>query len=266
MAMDLELRGKVALVTGSTAGIGLAIAQALAAEGAEVVVNGRTQRRVDDAVRAVKESTTAGTVRGIAADLGTREGADRLIAALPSVDVLVNNLGIFEAKPFVEITDADWMTMFETNVLSGVRLARHYFPGMLTAGWGRVIFISSESAVQIPSEMIHYGMTKTAQVAIARGLAEMTKGTAVTVNSVLAGPTRSEGVEQFIEQLARSNGTDAAGVEKEFFATMRPTSLLKRFEDPAEIGTVVAFLASPKASAINGAAVRAEGGVVQAAL
>jgi NAD(P)-dependent dehydrogenase (short-subunit alcohol dehydrogenase family) len=229
-------------------------------------VNGRTQQRVDDAVRAVRDAVPQGTVRGIAADLGTRAGADRMITALPAVDVLVNNLGVFEAKPFVEITDAEWLTMFETNVLSGVRLARHYFPRMLSAGWGRVIFISSESAVQIPSEMIHYGMTKTAQVAVARGLAELTKGTAVTVNSVLAGPTRSEGVEQFIEQLASAKGTDAAGVEREFFANMRPTSLLKRFEDPAEIATVVAFLASPKASGINGAAVRAEGGVLRAAL
>src|SRR5689334_3356246 len=264
--MDLGLSGKVALVTGSTAGIGLAIAHALAAEGADVVVNGRTQRRVDEAMRTVREAASKAKVRGIAADLGTRDGSDRLISALPSVDVLVNNLGIFEAKPFAEITDAEWMTMFETNVLSGVRLARHYFPRMLSAGRGRVIFISSESAVQIPAEMIHYGMTKTAQIAVARGLAQLTQGTAVTVNSVLAGPTRSEGVEQFIEQLASAKGTDTAGVEREFFATMRPTSLLKRFETPAEIAAVVAFLASPKASAINGAAVRAEGGVVQAAL
>jgi NAD(P)-dependent dehydrogenase (short-subunit alcohol dehydrogenase family) len=264
--MDLGLSNKVALVTGSTAGIGLAIAQALAAEGAEVVVNGRTQRRVDDAITAVRKAQPRSSVRGIAADLGTREGAERLIAALPSVDVLVNNLGIFEAKPFAEITDAEWLTMFETNVLSGVRLSRHYLPRMLTAGWGRVLFISSESAVQIPAEMIHYGMTKTAQVAVARGLAELTKGTAVTVNSVLPGPTRSEGVEQFIDQLASAKGTDTAGVEREFFATMRPTSLLSRFEEPAEIGAVVAFLASPKASAINGAAVRADGGVIRAAL
>ena len=264
--MDLELSGRAALVTGSTAGIGLAIAQALAAEGAEVVVNGRTQRRVDEAVRAIREAAGNAPVRGIAADLGTREGADRLIAALPSVDVLVNNLGIFEAKPFAEITDAEWMTMFETNVLSGVRLARHYFPGMLTAGWGRVIFISSESAVQIPSEMIHYGVTKSAQVALARGMAEMTAGTGVTVNSVLAGPTRSEGVEQFVAGLAKDRGVSEKQVEEEFFKTVRPTSLIRRFETPDEVAAVVTFLCGQGASGVNGAAVRAEGGVLKGML
>jgi len=264
--MDLELSGRAALVTGSTAGIGLAIAQALAAEGAEVVVNGRTQRRVDEAVRAIREAAGNAPVRGIAADLGTREGADRLIAALPSVDVLVNNLGIFEAKPFAEITDAEWMTMFETNVLSGVRLARHYFPGMLTAGWGRVIFISSESAVQIPSEMIHYGVTKSAQVALARGMAEMTAGTGVTVNSVLAGPTRSEGVEQFVAGLAKDRGVSEKQVEEEFFKTVRPTSLIRRFETPDEVAAVVTFLCGQGASGVNGAAIRAEGGVLKGML
>jgi NAD(P)-dependent dehydrogenase (short-subunit alcohol dehydrogenase family) len=265
--MDLQLAGKTALVTGSTAGIGLAIAQALAREGAAVTVNGRTERRVRDAVRTVRDAAPgAADVRGLVADLSTRQGAEKVIEELPTVDVLVNNLGVYQAKPFGEITDDEWLRIFETNVLSGVRLARQYLPHMLAGGWGRVIFISSESAVQIPAEMIHYGMTKTAQVAVARGLAEMTKGTNVTVNSVLAGPTRSEGVETFVADIARSKGVDAAAVERDFFATMRPTSLLKRFEEPSEIAAVVAFLASPLSSAINGAAVRAEGGLVQAAL
>jgi len=264
--MDLQLKGKTALVSGSTAGIGLAIADVLAAEGAQVIINGRTGVRVEEALRAIRSHTYDADVRGIAADLATAKGCEELLAALPAVDILVNNLGIFEPKPFAEISDSDWLRFFEANVLSGVRLSRHYLPRMLSAGWGRVIFISSESAINIPAEMIHYGMTKTAQVAVARGLAEMTKGTAVTVNSVLAGPTRSEGVETFLKQIAGAKGIGVADVEKEFFANIRPTSLLHRFEEPAEIAHVVAFVASPRAAAINGAAVRAEGGVVQAAL
>jgi NAD(P)-dependent dehydrogenase (short-subunit alcohol dehydrogenase family) len=264
--MDLQLKGKTALVTGSTAGIGLAIADALAAEGAHVTINGRTGARVDEALRAIRTHTPDANVRGIAADLATAKGCQELLAALPAVDILVNNLGIFEPKPFAEIPDSDWLRFFEANVMSGVRMSRHYLPKMLSAGWGRVIFISSESAINIPAEMIHYGMTKTAQVSIARGLAEMTKGTAVTVNSVLPGPTRSEGVETFVKQMADAKGLGVGDVEKEFFANIRPTSLLKRFEEPSEIAQVVAFVASPRAAAINGAAVRAEGGVVQAAL
>jgi NAD(P)-dependent dehydrogenase (short-subunit alcohol dehydrogenase family) len=264
--MDLQLKGKTALVTGSTAGIGLAIADALAAEGAHVTINGRTGARVDEALRAIRTHTPDANVRGIAADLATAKGCQELLAALPAVDILVNNLGIFEPKPFAEIPDSDWLRFFEANVMSGVRMSRHYLPKMLSAGWGRVIFISSESALNIPAEMIHYGMTKTAQVSIARGLAEMTKGTAVTVNSVLPGPTRSEGVETFVKQMADAKGLGVGDVEKEFFANIRPTSLLKRFEEPSEIAQVVAFVASPRAAAINGAAVRAEGGVVQAAL
>lgn len=262
--MDLQLKGKRALVTGSTAGIGLAIATTLAAEGANVVVNGRTEARVEQAVQTIQKQTPAADVRGIAADLATAPGCQRLVALLPAVDILVNNLGIFEPKPFAEIPDGDWLRMFEANVLSGVRLSRHYLPKMLAAGWGRVIFISSESAVNIPAEMIHYGMTKTAQIAVARGLAEMTKGTAVTVNSVLPGPTRSEGVEMFLKQMAGA-GRSVDDVEKEFFKSIRPTSLLKRFEEPEEIAQVVAFVASPLAAAINGSAVRAEGGCVQSA-
>jgi NAD(P)-dependent dehydrogenase (short-subunit alcohol dehydrogenase family) len=256
--MELQLRGKRALVTGSTAGIGFAIARALANEGAQVIVTGRTQERVDAAVREI-----GGGARGIAADLGTARGAARLLAELPEVEVLVNNVGIFEARPFTEIADEDWLRLFETNVLSGVRLSRGYLPGMVRAGWGRVIFISSESALQIPAEMIHYGVTKTAQLALSRGLAETVAGTGVTVNVVLPGPTRSEGVSVFVEGLARSKGMSAEQVEREFFRDMRPTSLLKRFESPEEIAPLVVFLASPLSSAITGSALRADGGVVR---
>jgi NAD(P)-dependent dehydrogenase (short-subunit alcohol dehydrogenase family) len=255
--MNLQLEGKTALVTGSTAGIGLAIATTLAQEGASVIVNGRTQARVDKAVR------ESGAENGIAADLGTDSGIHTVVERFPSVDILVNNLGIFEPKPFEQITDDDWRRFFEVNVLSGVRLSRHYFAGMKQRNWGRIIFISSESGLQIPAEMIHYGMTKTAQLAIARGMAETTAGTAVTVNSVLPGPTESEGVGQFVNQLAASQNVDRSTIDREFFARARPTSLLQRFERPEEIATVVAFLASPLASAINGASVRADGGVVR---
>jgi len=256
--MDLQLKGKKALVTGSTAGIGFATARALAREGVQVVVNGRTQERVDAAVGHIGPGA-----RGIAADLGTARGTAHLVEQLPDVDILVNNLGIFEAKPFAEISDEDWLRIFETNVLSGVRLARRYLPAMVRAGWGRVIFISSESALQIPAEMIHYGVTKTAQLALSRGLAETMAGTGVTVNVVLPGPTRSEGVATFVEGLARSKGMPAEQVEREFFRDMRPSSLLKRFESTEEIAPLVVFLSSPLASAITGSALRADGGVVR---
>lgn len=256
--MDFQLAGKTALVTGSTAGIGLAIATALASDGARVVVNGRTQQRVDQAIE------RSGAAHGIAADLGTEAGARAVIEKFPELDILVNNLGIFEPKAFEEIPDDDWRRFFEVNVLSGVRLSRHYIGPMKRKNWGRIVFISSESALQIPAEMIHYGMTKTAQLAVSRGLAETTAGTAVTVNAVLPGPTASEGVADFVESLARERGADRREVEAEFFRTMRPTSLLKRFATPEELAAVVAFVCSPRASAINGAAVRADGGVVRA--
>src|SRR3954470_17523639 len=263
--MDFELRGKRALVSGSTAGIGFAIAQAFAAEGASVIVNGRGEERTAKAVAAIRESGGPGAdVRGITADLGTAEGCATLIAALPEVDVLVNNVGIFEAKPFGEITDAEWLHFFEVNVLSGVRLSRAYLPGMLARNWGRILFISSESALQIPVEMIQYGTTKTAQLAVARGLAEMTVGTAVTVNSILPGPTKSEGVADFVGGLAAQQGKSADDVERDFFKHARPTSLLQRFESPAEIAALTAFIASPRASGVNGAALRVDGGVVRA--
>ena len=261
--MNLGLQGKLAVVSGSTAGIGLAIAAALAAEGAKVVINGRTQARVDAALKAIQQRVSGADLRGVPADLGTASGVESFFRQVPAADVLVNNLGIFEPKPFLEIPDADWVRFFEVNVLSGVRLARAYLPGMLKINWARIIFISSESAQHIPAEMIHYGMTKTAQVAIARGLAESAAGTGVTVNSILAGPTASEGVGGFLESMAKQQNISTAEIERQFFASARPSSLLKRFETPEEVAAVVAFVASAQALAINGAAVRAEGGVVR---
>lgn len=261
--MDFGLKGKTAVVSGSTAGIGFAIAATLAAEGAKVVVNGRTEARVAAALEQIRQRVKEADVRGVAADLGTAGGVNAFVKQVPDADVLVNNLGIFEIKPFAEISDADWLRFFEVNVLSGVRLARHYLPCMVKRNWGRIIFISSESGQHIPVEMIHYGMTKTAQIAIARGIAESLAGTGVTVNSILAGPTASEGAGRFVERMAKEQGVTPAEIEKQFFASVRPTSLLKRFETPEEVAAVVTFVASTQAVAINGAAVRAEGGVVR---
>ena len=252
------------MVTGSTAGIGYAIAEALAKEGATVIVNGRTQARVDTALGNLKKnSRLRGKVEGLAADLGTAQGVQKAVEQYADVEILVNNLGIFEPKAFEEIPDEDWLRFFEVNVLSGVRLSRHYLPRMKQRNWGRIVFISSESALQTPAEMIHYGMTKTAQLAIARGLAETTAGTNVTVNSVLPGPTASEGVTDFVAQMAAHKKLDRGEVEREFFRDVRPSSLLKRFETPEEIAAVVAFVCSPLSSAINGTALRADGGVVR---
>ena len=263
--MDFQLQGKRALVSGSTAGIGFAIARALAAEGARVIVNGRTEERTSAAVRAIRDSGLPDAdVRGVAADLGTAAGCAQLVQREPDVDILVNNVGIFAAKPFAEIDDAEWLHFFEVNVLSGVRLSRAYLPGMLNRNWGRILFISSESALQIPVEMIQYGTTKTAQLAVARGLAEMTSGTAVTVNCILPGPTKSEGVADFVSGLAAQQGKSAADVERDFFKHARPTSLLQRFESPDEIAALTAFIASPRASGVNGAALRVDGGVIRA--
>src|SRR5579863_5450936 len=262
--MDLQLDDKRALVSGSTAGIGYAIAQALASEGAHVIVNGRTQQRVDAAIHGLTSARLKGKVEGFAADLGTSDGVNQITAKYPDVEILVNNLGIFEPKPFEQIPDADWLRFFEVNVLSGVRLSRYYLPRMKERGWGRIVFISSESALQIPKEMIHYGMTKTAQLAIARGLAETTVGTNVTVNTVLPGPTESEGAGEFVDQMASARNISREEVEREFFRSVRPSSLLKRFARVEEVAAMVAFVCSPVSSATNGAALRADGGVVQA--
>jgi NAD(P)-dependent dehydrogenase (short-subunit alcohol dehydrogenase family) len=262
--MDLKLEGKRALVTGSTLGIGHAIARRLAREGAHVVLHGRTAARVDAAIAELRHHTQGAAVTGVAADLSTPAGSRIITELVPEVDVLVNNAGIYGAKPFEQLDDRDWHTTLEVNLLAGARLAQYYLPRMLAHGGGRIIFISSESAVQIPVEMIHYGVSKTAQAALARGLAEMTRGTTVTVNSVLAGPTRSEGVAEFVGGVAREQGTTEAQVEADFFSTLRPSSLLQRFATPDEVADVVAFVASPVASAINGAAVRADGGTIRA--
>jgi NAD(P)-dependent dehydrogenase (short-subunit alcohol dehydrogenase family) len=261
--MNIDLSGKTALVTGSTSGIGHAIAKGLAATGASVVVNGRTQAKVDAAAAALVKAVAGAKVRGIAADVSTADGCKALVAALPEVDILVNNAGIFEPKGFLDIPDADWSRFFDVNVMSGVRLARAYLPKMLTRNWGRIVFISSESALNIPKEMIHYGMTKTAQLAVARGLAEMTRGTAVTVNSVLPGPTMSEGVETFVKDLAKQSGQSVEEAASQFVKQFRPTSLLQRFASVEEIANMVVYISSKEASATNGAALRAEGGIVQ---
>lgn len=262
--MDLQLTNKRALITGSTAGIGLAAAAQLAAEGATVIVNGRTPARIDEAIKLIRERTPNADVTGVAADLGNAIGCAALIERVPDIDILVNNVGIFEPKEFDQIGDDDWMRFFEVNVMSGVRLSRHYLRGMRERNWGRIVFVSSESGVQIPVEMIHYGMTKTAQLAIARGLAETTIGTGITVNSVLPGPTASEGVGTFVQQMAEARGVDFATMEKEFFATARPSSLLQRFATPEEVAAMIAYVCSGRASATNGAAVRVDGGVVRA--
>jgi NAD(P)-dependent dehydrogenase (short-subunit alcohol dehydrogenase family) len=261
--MKIDLTGKTALVTGSTSGIGHAAAKGLAAAGAEVLVNGRAQGKVDAAVASITKAVPGAKVRGVAADVSTAAGCEKLVAAQPDVDILINNAGIFEPKAFFEIADQDWSRFFEVNVMSGVRLSRGYFPGMLKRNWGRIVFISSESALNIPKEMIHYGMTKTAQLAVSRGLAEMTRGTAVTVNSVLPGPTMSEGVETFIKDLAKHNGVSVEEATKQFFQQQRPTSLLQRFATVEEIANLVVYAASNQSSATNGAALRAEGGIVQ---
>lgn len=264
--MHIDLGKRHAIVTGSTAGIGLAIARGLAAAGAHVVVTGRTQARVDEALAAIARDVAGARLSGVAGDLGTREGAQQLIVAVPQTDILVNNLGIFEPKAFFDITDEDWRRFFEVNVMSGVRLARHYAQGMAQRGWGRVQFVSSESAVQIPAEMVHYGVTKTAQLAVSRGLAETLAGTGVTVNAILPGPTRSEGVGDFFGKIAAEQGVPLAQVERDFIATHRPSSLIKRLATVDEVANLAVYLASEQASATTGAAMRVDGGVVRSVI
>lgn len=266
LQMDLQLKDKTAFVSGSTSGIGFAIAQRFLREGATVIINGRTNESVDKALSELRSLVDDAAVSGIAADFSKVEDVNKLLNALPEVDILVNNAGIFEPKPFAEIPDEDWFRLFEVNVMSGIRLSRHYFPKMLAKNWGRIIFISSESAVFIPDEMIHYGMTKTAQIAVSRGLAELTKGTNVTVNAILPGPTKSKGVGTFLEDLSKANNKSIDQVEEDFFKNMRPTSLLQRFATVEEIADTTVYYCSPLAAATNGASIRVEGGLVRSIL
>jgi NAD(P)-dependent dehydrogenase (short-subunit alcohol dehydrogenase family) len=261
--MDLQLNGKRALITGSTLGIGFAIARALAQEGAHVTVNGRTKERASEAQRRIATEIPNGKITGVAADLSSSDGVIKIIEACPEIDILVNNVGIFEPRAFEQISDADWLRFFEVNVMSGVRLSRHYLPQMKDRNWGRIVFISSESGANIPVEMIHYGVTKTAQVALARGIAETTIGTGITVNSVLPGPTLSEGVGTFVQQLAQEQRITVEEMEKQFFEKARPSSLIKRFIQPEEVASLVAYVCSPLSAATNGAALRVDGGVVR---
>lgn len=264
--MRIDLSGLSALVTGSTAGIGLATAKKLAGAGARTIVNGRTPARVEAALATLRREVPEAEVSGVAADVATAEGCEALVAATGSIDILVNNMGIFEPKPFFDIPDEDWFEVFEANVMSGVRLARAYMPAMLERDWGRVVFLSSESAIQIPVEMIHYGMSKTAQIAVARGLAELATGTGVTVNSVLPGPTLSEGVGEFLGKLADQEGTPRDAFLKRFVPTFRGTSVIQRFAEPDEVASMVVYTCSREASATTGAAIRVDGGVIRAAM
>jgi NAD(P)-dependent dehydrogenase (short-subunit alcohol dehydrogenase family) len=259
--MKIDLSGHRAIVSGSTAGIGFAVATGLAQAGAAVVLNGRSEVGTLDAVGRLSRLVPAATVEGIDADLGSAACVDYFVSKAGDADILINNLGMYEVRPFLDISDALWRRIFDVNVMSGVRLCRHYFPKMLARGWGRIVFVSSESALNIPPEMIHYGMTKTARLAIARGLAELTAGTGVTVNSVLPGPIRSEGVGDF--KLARERGLTEEEIERSSFADMRPSSLLKRFATVEEVANMVVYIVSEQAAATNGAALRVDGGVVR---
>jgi NAD(P)-dependent dehydrogenase (short-subunit alcohol dehydrogenase family) len=260
--MKIDLSGKTALVTGSTSGIGHAVAKGLALAGADVVVNGRTKVKVDTAVAAIAKAAPGSKVAGVAADVSTAAGCQTLVKTLPDVDILINNAGIFEPKGFFDIPDEDWVRYFDVNVMSGIRLSRAYMQGMMKRNWGRIVFIASESALMIPKEMIHYGVTKTAQLSVSRGLAELTRGTAVTVNSVMPGPTMTDGVETFVADLARQNGQSAAEAASLFIKQHRPGSLIQRFATVEEIANMVVYVSSKEASATNGAALRAEGGLI----
>ena len=263
--MDYKIQKKVALITGSTQGIGFATARKLCAEGVSVVINGRNQANVDKAVEKLQKEFPLTSVQGVVADLKDAKGCNKLLREVAHIDILINNMGVFVPKDFADISDDEWLDMFNINVMSGVRLSRHYLSKMLEQDWGRIIFISSESAIQIPKEMIHYGMSKTAQISIARGIAELTKGTSVTCNSILAGPTKSEGVEDFINSLGAKDNKTFEEVEQDFFKSVRPTSLLQRFADVDECANLICFVASSLSSATNGAALRVDGGVVQSA-
>jgi NAD(P)-dependent dehydrogenase (short-subunit alcohol dehydrogenase family) len=264
--LNLELKGKKALVTGSTAGIGFAIAKLLSQEGASVYINGRSQERVKAAIDKLRDEGATGELFAAPSDLAQKAGVTALLKSLPSVDILVGNLAIFEVKPFEEVTDEDWLRLFEANVLSGARLSRAFLPQMRAKNWGRMIFISSASAVNIPVEMMHYAVTKTAQLALARGIAEGCRGTGITVNSILPGPTFTRAVEEFMDQLAKAKGTTRELVEKDYFNTVRPTSLLQRFATAEEVAALAVFLCGPQGAAITGAALRADGGMISSVI
>jgi NAD(P)-dependent dehydrogenase (short-subunit alcohol dehydrogenase family) len=260
--MQIDLSGKSAVITGSTAGIGLAIAKGLAASGASVVVNGRASSAVDKAIAGVNADAPSSKVSGFVGDLGTAEGCERLVASHPACDILINNVGIYGPQDFFEIPDSEWARFFEVNVMSGVRLSRAYLPGMIGRGWGRIIFISSESALNVPADMIHYGMTKTAQLAIARGLAKRMSGTGVTVNSVLPGPTLSEGVAAMLKEATEKTGQSLEEAAANFVVANRPSSIIRRAASVEEVANMVVYAASPQASATTGAALRVDGGVI----
>lgn len=261
--MEHHLTHKIAVVTGSSAGIGLATSKLLYQHGATVILNGRSKDKLLKIQKEMESENSPGSIQVVEADLGSAEGVQKFIKEVPHCDILVNNVGIYSIKPFEEITDEEWQRMWEINVMSGVRLTRHYFKGMRKNNWGRIVFVSSESGVQIPPEMIHYGVTKTAQIGLARGIAELTAKTEITVNSILVGPTYTEGVEQFVKEMAEQKGTSIQKSKDDFFIDARPSSIIKRFITPEEIGNVITFICSPEASAINGAAVRAEGGIIR---
>lgn len=263
--MDLKIANKIALITGSTQGIGFATAKKLCEEGVNVIINGRNEEKVNNAVKKLQAEFTKLEIIGITADLKDNEGCNKLISAIPHIDILINNLGIFEPKEFKDITEKEWLHMFNVNVMSGVRLAQHYLSSMINQNWGRIIFISSESALQIPKEMIHYGMTKTAQISVSRGIAELTKGTNVTSNAIILGPSKSEGVITFINNLANQTNRTAQEVEKDFFQNVRPTSLIQRFAEVEEDANMIVYVSSALSSATNGAILRVDGGVIQSA-
>ncbi|MCF6405058.1 SDR family NAD(P)-dependent oxidoreductase [Chitinophaga filiformis] len=264
--MDLQLKLKTAFVSGSTQGIGFAIARQLLAEGAKVIINGRTQEKIDLALRKLKQEIPGAEVSGIAADFADPEEVDHLLEALPAIDILVNNVGIFDLRPFFDTKDSDWTKFFEVNVMSGVRLSRALLPKMLERKWGRVIFISSESGINVPENMIHYGMTKTAMISVSRGLSQLTKNTGVTVNTIIGGPTYSEGVAGAVEQLSAAQGRNVEDVKADLIMALNPTSLLQRFIEPEEIAHLAVYLSSPLSLATNGAALRADGGVLNTIL
>ncbi|MGC1632872.1 MAG: SDR family oxidoreductase [Gelidibacter sp.] len=261
--MDLKLNHKRVFISGSTSGIGFATAENLLREGAEVIINGRSEKSIDDALTRLRNAVPKAKVSGLAADFSDVNSVNQLIEQLGTIDILINNVGIYEPSDFVEIKDEDWYRFFDVNVMSGIRLSRAVFPKMLERNWGRIIFITSESASNIPDEMIHYGTTKAAIHAVSRGLAELTKNTDVTVNTIMPGPTASEGVEAFFNKLATEQNTDYDSVEKDFFKNMRPSSLLQRFAKPEEVANLITYVSSPLSSATNGAALRVDGGVVK---